>query len=343
MTQANERPKRTFFVSYQVRLLVGFSLLFSIVFAGAYYWFYNYSTDIAIKRIEADLLDTLRGASAGVNVDQFVALAQDGVARADGYTDDPRYWEHVAWLAKVNEIEPRAQVYSYVQGVKPKEVFFIGSVGAVIPSPSGDPPPWGAKFKEPYISVGTASANLITGLDHIGATTEIYEDKWGSWISGWGPIVNSKGEKVGAIGIDFRADYVREVQQGIKNSVTVAFAITYIILFALVYAISTLFTRPLVALTHAAERIGDGDYDQDLSNLTKSSLRDEMSSLAGVFQIMVDKVHQREQKLIRQVQELRIQIDESKTKQQVGEIVETEFFQNLQEKAKKMRSERRGE
>jgi hypothetical protein len=341
MKETTERPKRTFFISSQVRLLIGFTLLFTIVFAGAYYWFYTYTTDTSIKRIEQDLLDTLKGAAAGVDADQFLALSQEGVVRADGYTDDPRYWAHVDWLVKVNEIEPRAILYTYIAGAQPKEVIFIGSIGAVTSSPSGDPPPWGAKFQEHYISSGKASANLITGLDHFGATTIIYKDEWGSWISGWGPIVNSKGEKVGAIGIDFRADYVKEVQQGIINSMVVAFAITYAILFALVYIISLFFTRPIVALTRAAERIGEGRYDQDLSTLKGGRFRTEFSLLANVFEMMVEKVRQREQNLIHQVEELKIQIDEAKAQQQIGEIVDSEFFQSLREKAKKMRDERK--
>lgn len=334
MKEKSEQSQRTVFISFQVRLLVGFTFLFTIVFAGAYYWFYTYSTKTAINRIEQDVLDTLKGAAEGVDAGQFVALANEGTAREDGYTDDPRYWAHVDWLARVSQIEPRAQVYSYIAGTQPKEVIFIGSIGAVAN------PPWGAKFKESYTSDGEGDANMLTGLDHIGATTEIYVDKFGSWISGWGPIVNSKGEKVGAIGVDFRADYVKEVQQGILDSMVLAFGITYIILFTLVYIISRLFTRPIVTLTRFARHIADGNYNQDLSSLTKGRFRDEVSSLADVFEIMVEKVRQREQSLIHQVEELKIQIDETKRQQEVGEIVDSEFFQSLREKAKKMREQR---
>ena len=338
MAEITERPKRTVFISSRVRLLVGFTLLFSIVFAGAFYWFYVYSTNVAMNRLEQEVLDMVQGSAEGVDVDQFVALAKEGEVRADGYTDDPRYWAHVDWLVRVSRTNPNAQVYSYIAGTQPKEVIFIGSVGAVNTSPGGDPPPWGAKFQEHYTSSGKGSANLLTGLDHLGAKTTIYEDKWGSWMSGYGPIVNAQGEKVGAIGVDIPADYVKQVQQGIINSMVVAFAITYIILFALVYAISTLFTRPIVALTYAAGRIGDGDYDQDLGNLTKSSFRDEMSALAGVFQIMVDKVHQRETNLRARVAQLEIMIDRSKLETQVKEIVESDFFQDLRTKVQDMRS-----
>lgn len=339
MSEITQTPKRTFFISSQVRLLVGFTLLFTIVFAGAYYWFYIYSTKIAIARIEQEVLDTVSGAASGMDVEEFVALASDMNVRSDGYTDNPLYWSHVEWLAKVGKINPRTQIYTYIAGTEPKEVIFIGSIGAVTASPSGDPPPWGAKFQEHYTSSGKGSANLLTGLDHLGAKTTIYDDKWGSWMSGYGPIINDKGEKVGAIGVDVPADYVKEVQQGILDSMVAAFATTYAVLFSLVYVISTLFTRPIVALTRAAERIGDGDYEQDFTSLKGGSFRNEFSSLADVFEIMVKKVYQREQTLRHQVQELTIIIDQKKRETKVSEIVESDFFVELKEKATKLREE----
>ena len=58
---------------------------------------------------------------------------------------------------------------------------------------------------------------------------------------------------------------------------------------------------------------------------------------------MVGKVYQREQTLRRQVEELKIEIDEVKRKKQVSEIVESDFFQDLQAKARRMRSRGRSE
>jgi methyl-accepting chemotaxis protein len=335
MKEIAKQSQRTYFISYQVRLLIGFTLLFTLVFAGAYYWFYTYATNVAIHRIEQDILDTLKGAAEGVDTDQFVALVNEGVIGEDGYTDDPRYWEHVDWLVSVSQIEPRAQVYSYIAGTEPKQVIFIGSIGAVAE------PQWGVKFKEPYISSGRGDANLLTGLDRIGSKTDIYTDEFGTWMSGWGPIINSNGEKVGAIGVDFRADYVKEVQDGIRDSMYAAFAVTYIILFGLVYIVSLFFTRPIVALTRTAERIGDGDYNQDFTILKKGRFRNEFSSLADVFEIMVKKVYEREQGLRKQVEALKIVIDESKRQKQVNDIVESEFFQELKVKAQHMREQQK--
>jgi hypothetical protein len=54
---------------------------------------------------------------------------------------------------------------------------------------------------------------------------------------------------------------------------------------------------------------------------------------------MVGKVAQREQKLKQQVAELQIMIDESKRQEQVQEIVDTDFFRDLQAKARTMRED----
>jgi len=56
---------------------------------------------------------------------------------------------------------------------------------------------------------------------------------------------------------------------------------------------------------------------------------------------MIDKVYEREQTLRKQVEELKIVIDESKRQKQVEEIVDSEFFHELKVKAEQMRSQQR--
>jgi hypothetical protein len=56
---------------------------------------------------------------------------------------------------------------------------------------------------------------------------------------------------------------------------------------------------------------------------------------------MVGKVRQREQSLRRQVEELRIEIDVAKRQKQVSEIVDSDFFQDLQTRARALRQRKR--
>jgi HAMP domain-containing protein len=323
------------FIGLPVKLLIGFTVLFSVVFAGAYVWFYTFATNVAMTRIIEDLRNTLHATASGVDVDSFVGLVKDGQPRADGLSDDPRYWSHLQWLAKIIDVEPRALTYSYVRGEKPREIIFIGSCSWLGDCGHKLDPGAGAKFKEHYI----ANSNpILNGLvaESIDAK-QPYTDKWGSWISGYAPIKNARGESVGAVGVDFEASYVFQVQQAVLDSTLPAFVITYAILFVLVLGFSRIFTRPVIRLTRAAELIGEGNYEQDLSSIRTGISRDEIGILAEVFQIMVDKVRQREENLKQQVQELKIEIDEVKRTKQVGEIVESEFFKDLQMKARKIR------
>lgn len=65
---------------------------------------------------------------------------------------------------------------------------------------------------------------------------------------------------------------------------------------------------------------------------------DELGQLARVFQRMAREVRAREQRLKQEVQQLRIEIDESRTAHQVAEITETDYFRDLQSKADRLRS-----
>ena len=323
------------FISLRIQLLIGFTLLFTIAFALAYYWFYNYTTTWALASIESDLRQTLLGTIRGINGDDFekmVATAQpdgNGVPSTDLY-----YQTHQNWLLTVYNLEPRAfGTYTYVHGTSPNEVLWIGDDYRVVR------PQTATKFKESY-TPGLGSA-ILQGFTKDTVNMNIYQDQWGEWASAYGPIKNSKGQVVGAVGIDFKADYVRQVQQGILNSVVLAFGVTYLGLFILVYFASRILTAPLANLAKAAAHIGEGeyaDYSSDLEAISKGYISDEISLLARDFGAMASKIYQREQMLRHQVEELKIEIDENKRKAQVSEIVETDFFRELQDKARTMRT-----
>jgi two-component system, cell cycle response regulator len=65
---------------------------------------------------------------------------------------------------------------------------------------------------------------------------------------------------------------------------------------------------------------------------------DELGQLALVFQEMARQVYAREQQLRRQVQQLRIEIDQAKKAREVAEITESDYFQQLLGKADELRN-----
>ena len=65
---------------------------------------------------------------------------------------------------------------------------------------------------------------------------------------------------------------------------------------------------------------------------------DELGQLAVVFQEMARQVYAREQQLQRQVQQLRIEIDQARQASEVAEITESDYFQQLLSKAEELRN-----
>lgn len=368
---AKARPQRIYFFSLRWKLLVGFTLIFSIVFAVAFYWFYSFATQQALARIQADLLDTLQGASALIDGEALASVSQDGVpnqageawlavanaeenetpdavelralaseqygeALPQGFSDDPRYQELMDQLQTVHDIEPRAWPYLYVKGAGEREITYIADLWARY-----DP-----SKATPFLFT-RASRRSFNGLSDLTLRLDDsekfspYEDEWGQWISAYRPVLSASGESLGAIGVDFEAEYVREVQDGIRNRVGIAFLLTYAGLFLMVFLISRSLTSPIQKLTASAERLGEGDYAEDMTKYGPAGrLRDEIVRLADVFAIMASKVYQREQNLRKQVEMLRIEIDETKKQKQVSEIADTDFFRELQSKAQNMRKRR---
>src|SRR6266404_6527231 len=70
---------------------------------------------------------------------------------------------------------------------------------------------------------------------------------------------------------------------------------------------------------------------------------DELGQLALVFQEMARQVYAREQQLQRQVQQLRIEIDQARNASEVAEITESDFFQQLLGREDELRNRARAD
>jgi methyl-accepting chemotaxis protein len=335
--------KKQRFISLRIKVLVAFTILFTVIFAATYYWFFVFSTERAENRIREDLMNTLVAAAAEIDGDEIVALYKEGTPRDDGFTDDPRYWENIEWLDTVHKIEPRAWLGTYIR--EEDNFYFVSDLWALYDPESAaqfqqwcDPNPEVCGAEAPF-NEWTSIKALNSGEPILHPT--IISDQWGTWLSGFAPLQNDEGETVAGIFVDFEADYVTEVQDAIRDNILLAFVITYGFFFIFIFIIATLGSRPILEFTDAAEAVGEGNYDQDFTSLTSTRFPDEISTLAGVLSIMIDKVSQREQNLKRRVEELRIEIDGVKRKQEVQKIVETDSFRDLRDKARAMRARRK--
>lgn len=355
MTEANKKSSGIY-LSVRWLLLISFSAVFTLVTAGIFYWFYNFVTQKALEQIEQDLTQTVQMAALNIDVQELLALYQEGEPNAaglawedaifnngdleavrtqygqpqpQGFSDDPRYQNLMDWLEVVHRIEPRAWPYIWISDTVNKEGIYIADLAARYNPEKSTL--FLESFEEPEIYDGvTLSTNNEGQL-------EAYIDDWGEWYSAWLPITDAQGQIIGGVGIDFAAGEVHQVQTSIRSTILIACIITYLILFIAIFWISATITSPIISLTRAADAIGEGNYDLDISKLFAGSIHNEVDTLARVFNIMLEKVRERVVKLQQQVTNLRIEIDEAKRNQQVDEIANSEFFRDLQSKANNFR------
>ena len=361
-------------ISIRWKILIGFTLLFTLVYFLAMGAFSNLAISAADNQVQEDLTQALEGAISGIDVNMVLDLAETGEANAEGFSDDPRFIEMLDWLDQIHTAEPDAWPYIYIASENPGEVYFVVDLWARYDAENA------AGFMEPYTS---NSGFIVIGLDHltyravdrqfvqnIGNQAKnlkdshpklseflsnladtlsdsflfpkkdfgTYGDQFGRWASGYMPLKGGEGKA--ALGLDFTADTVNQVREEVRSSVQRAFMISYPVLLAIVFWFSNMFTKPIITLTAAAERVGEGDYEVQFEELISDRNRDEIDVLASVFGSMVQKVYKREQKLRQQVARLRIEIDQTKKQEEIAQIVDTDFFKHLQSRASNLRSRR---
>jgi DNA-binding response OmpR family regulator len=99
--------------------------------------------------------------------------------------------------------------------------------------------------------------------------------------------------------------------------------------------------KAAATLAAAAEAIEAGTYEPHLLDVVVA-VPNELGRLARVFQRMASQVVQRETQLRQEVQRLRVEIDEGRKAAQVAEVTETEYFQQLEQRAAQLRRRSRG-
>jgi len=98
-----------------------------------------------------------------------------------------------------------------------------------------------------------------------------------------------------------------------------------------------LYLQQVNQLIAAAQAIEAGEYNSEsLNEVTERG--DELGQLARVFQRMAKQVYARENLLIAQVRELKIELDEARQKKDVQEITGSDFFRDLRKKVDHLRA-----
>ena len=341
-------------MSIRTKLLILFTVLYALLFLVGGILVQGYAVSVAKNEIQLTLVSAATGAASAVNAADMQELAAMDTSQLTfdpktpywGITD-PAYRRLCDLLATTKALggtitDPvsgkqvtRLTVYAYVLSDQdPTTVRYIGSASAV------KNPPGGAKLGSLYKTQPQGTTNyMIGGLTQTMVNLDYkIKDTFGTWFSAFAPVKLADGTVVGAVGVDMQNTTVAAIYDTINEALLISFVVAFVILFALVWIASRMLTAPLSKLSKAASLVAEGNYATELP--TRGRFPDETVQLARDFETMVGKVAKREETLKKEVVQLRVEIDEAKRATQVSEIVESEFFRDLQLKAQSMRSRR---
>ncbi len=327
----------THFIGMRTRLLLSVMLVLTVSMVALFIWFNHYISVKIWQHIREDALSSLAGALNGIDGDKFEALVQDMRANQDAwgldgtrYPADERFWENANWLLTVHTIDQRMYLYTYVPGSAPNEVVFISSHGAPLNPPEGAYP---FEFYQSEV--------LWKGLSALSETQPALEtpDAYGIWaLTVCAPIRNSHGESVGALGLDLKSDILQKIQDDVRKALIIMFFGMFFFMLIILYSVATGFVRPILRLTQAARRAGQGDYAQDLSGLMQTRVQDEIGTLAQVFDEMLDQLQEREARS-NPSQSFKIEIDQQETARSLEIITQSAAFSNAAAAAQSARQE----
>jgi HAMP domain-containing protein len=151
------------------------------------------------------------------------------------------------------------------------------------------------------------------------------------------PILRRDGSVLGATVVHLPTDRIYDViRQKLWLAGMVAVGVLSSGLLASI-VLSRRVTGPVSRLAEAAAAVESHTFEPaTLAAVTHR--RDELGNLARVFGRMAEEVYAREERLRRELQQLRIEIDEVRKDHQVAEITETEYFQKLRSRAQTLRA-----
>lgn len=199
------------------------TVIANLVFvAGGLSIIYQCMNDIAQRQVEETMQETLEGALAGIDGDEFEQLSQ--VALPSGQYEpinNPVYQTHQAWLQTVHQIAPAALPATYILGVN-GQVMVIGDVCRIIDKPSAHP----YRMILPDREVIPAR---LQGFERVSVNLSPFKDQFGkSWVSIYGPIRNQSGDVVGALGLAYDSTYWTDLEDKISRIMAIAFTIAFI-------------------------------------------------------------------------------------------------------------------
>lgn len=257
-------------LKFFITTLVASSLI-SII---ASYFIYVKTADEAIMMIRRELIATAATAAATIDGDMHKRLELNGNEKSQLYLEIKKQ------LKAVKKSNPKIRfIYTMAKTNNPNTFKFIVD--------AEDNPDLVSHLGDTYdVSEFVEMKQSFKGSN---ADYELTKDKWGTWLSGYAPIYNSKGQPVAIVGLDMSANDIGKIIADLRKNLALPLLLFVFMPPIISLFLSTRSSKSLISMINAAKKIADGHYEQRIPITTK----DEIGELAGALNHMASNISER--------------------------------------------------
>lgn len=253
----------------RIKLITSFVVLASIAVASVAATGYFFFRDQLRKDISQRLLNIVSIAALQQDGDLHNQIQKDKDANSEAYRTIKA--RNMAIVATDPDI---AYIYTMRQNDF-GQIFFVVDSG----QPGDDTT---AALFDRYTDPSAFLAANFAKLDKPVVESEFYTDEFGTFLSAYAPFYTADGQKAGVVGADISSAAVLQIEQRLLLIIIIIGVVVLALLSVLYLFIGNLFTRPIISLSRAAEKIAAGDLDTRVFVDTE----DELSTLAVSFNNM---------------------------------------------------------
>ncbi len=253
----------------RLKLIVSFVVMASIAVASVASAGYFFFRDQLRKDISQRLLNIVSVAALQQDGDLHNQIQKDKDVNSEAYLKFKK--QNMAIVATDPDI---AYLYTMRQN-EFGQIFFVVDSGQ-----PGDEST--AALFDRYTDPSAFLVERFATLDKPVVENEFYTDEFGTFLSAYAPFYTTDGQKAGVVGVDISSEAVLEIEQRLLLIIIIIGVVVLALLSLLYLFIGNLFTRPIISLSRAAEKIAEGDLDTRVFIDTE----DEISTLAASFNNM---------------------------------------------------------
>ena len=271
--------------SFHVKVLA--ALVFSMLFVGTLSGLtvYNFAVNSLFDQLRDKLIIIAQTAALMVDPDSLVKvpLNKNGI-------NTPEYQDVAENLLKIQKVNP-SLVYIYTMTIPDERGMCRFIVDPSIPTEEERQKGITSYPGDKYDA--TRFPEMLNVRNGPTADKNFGKDEWGTFLSGYAPILTKKGEPVAILGVDLRADDVQTLQKEfrLRAILVIVFGIIFSITSG-VY-ISKIISRPIRNLSEGTRHAAKGDFSYKVEVIGD----DEIGELTSSFNSMTDMIAEAKDKL----------------------------------------------